>query len=100
MVSEFTKRVIEIVSGIPRGFAMSYGAVARMAGSPRGARQVVRILRSCSDKHDLPWHRVVNSKGEIAFSDPFARDEQRALLESEGVNFDSTGRVEKNCLVE
>lgn len=64
---------------------MTYGQIARLAGSPRGARQVVRILHSMSDKYHLPWHRVINSKGEIGFKDEEQLLTQVMLLESEGV---------------
>ncbi len=100
MATEFTNRVIEIIRGIPRGHVMSYGGVARAAGSPRAARQVVRILRSCSGKHDLPWYRVVNSKREIGFRDEAAFNEQKSLLEAEGVRFDEKGRIGLEFLVE
>ncbi len=100
MATEFTNRVIQIIRGIPRGYVMSYGAVARKAGSPRGARQVVRILRSCSEKHDLPWHRVVNSRREIGFRDEESYARQRALLEAEGVRFDEDGRISPDFMVE
>ncbi|WP_411053920.1 MGMT family protein, partial [Tritonibacter sp. SIMBA_163] len=65
----FTKKVIEIMKNIPEGKVMSYGQVARTAGSPRAARQVARILHSMSQKHGIPWHRIVNAKGEIAIKD-------------------------------
>jgi methylated-DNA-protein-cysteine methyltransferase-like protein len=65
-VTIFTERVISIIQSIPEGKVMTYGQIASYAGSPRGARQVVRILHSMSKKHHLPWHRVINSKGEIS----------------------------------
>ncbi len=81
MPMEFTDRVIEVIRGIPWGKVMTYEGVARAAGNPGGTRQVVRILHSCSEKYDLPWHRVVNAKGKTAFA------EQNRLLEDEGVGF-------------
>lgn len=64
---------------------MTYGQVARLAGSPKAARQVVRILHSMSDKHKLPWHRVINAKGAIAIQDEAGAEIQRMQLENEGV---------------
>ncbi|WP_110927376.1 MGMT family protein [Bacillus massiliglaciei] len=93
----FTERVIEIIQKIPEGEVATYGQVARMAGSPRGARQVVRILHSCSDKYDLPWHRVVNKKGEIAIQDPLASASQLKKLKEEGVSFLSDKAVNLNA---
>lgn len=83
----FTKRVIEIIKNIPEGKVMTYGQIARMAGSPRGARQVVRILHSMTQKYHLPWHRVINAKGEIGVKDGELKSMQRFHLESEGVKF-------------
>lgn len=68
---------------------MTYGQIAKAAGSPRGARQVVRILHSMSEKYGLPWHRVINSKGEIGFSDTEMYNNQKELLESEGIKFNT-----------
>ncbi|GAA0372217.1 MGMT family protein [Bacillus horti] len=83
----FTQKVISIIKLIPAGKVMSYGQIASLAGSPRGARQVVRILHSMSKKYQLPWHRVINSKGEIGLRDSDSFERQRFLLESEGIEF-------------
>ncbi len=85
----FTERVIRIIQGIPAGHVMTYGQVAAAAGSPRGARQVVRVLHSMSEKYNLPWHRIINAKGEISFTG----GDQRELLEMEGVHL-KNGKVE------
>lgn len=66
---------------------MTYGQIATAAGSPRGARQIVRILHSMSEKYQLPWHRVVNAKGEISFRDPEMSFTQKSLLQAEGIEF-------------
>lgn len=68
---------------IPRGHVSSYGAVARAAGIPRGARLVVRTL---GQSHGLPWHRVVAAGGRIAIPGEGGLD-QRFRLEMEGVKF-------------
>lgn len=81
----FTEKVIEIIKNIPAGKVMTYGQIAREAGSPRAARQVVRALHSMSRKHRLPWHRVVNAQGQIALQDDESYQEQLFSLESEGV---------------
>ena len=83
-MTEFTQRVLEIIRAIPPGRVKTYGQIAREAGSPRGARQVVRILSAMSAKHQLPWQRVVNAKGEINQQEP-GRSLQIQLLRSEGV---------------
>jgi methylated-DNA-protein-cysteine methyltransferase-like protein len=68
---------------IPRGYVSSYGAIARAAGIPRGARLVVRTL---GQSHGLPWHRVVAAGGRIAIPGEGGLD-QRFRLEMEGVKF-------------
>ena len=90
----FTAEVVRVLKEIPESYVVTYGQVARMAGSPRAARQVVRILHTMSEKHGLPWHRVVNARGEIAISDDESKNLQRMLLESENVVFLTDGRVD------
>ncbi|MDF2726241.1 MAG: methyltransferase [Paenibacillus sp.] len=90
----YTQRVIEIIKAIPEGRVMTYGQVAEQAGSRRGARQVVRILHSMSESHNLPWHRVVNAKGEIAIQDEEARYMQALYLNGEGVEVSESGRID------
>ncbi|PLS18261.1 DNA methyltransferase [Bacillus sp. M6-12] len=89
----FTDRAIAIIKGIPEGRVMTYGQIASLAGSPRGARQIVRILHSMSKKYSLPWHRVINSKGEIGIKDEEAFHAQKSFLQSEGVE------VYEHCLI-
>ncbi|MGM8366039.1 MGMT family protein [Virgibacillus sp. W0181] len=81
----FTKQVLQIIQQIPKGKVMTYGQIAQYAGSPRGARQVARILHSMSTKHHLPWHRVVNAQGKIVIKDEETALNQLMQLEAEGV---------------
>lgn len=67
-MTDFTKEVIEIIRSIPKGYVMTYGQIATQAGNPWGSRQVSRILHSMSQAYQLPWHRVVNSKGSISLT--------------------------------
>jgi methylated-DNA-protein-cysteine methyltransferase-like protein len=83
----FTQTVINIILTIPSGKVMTYGQIAKLAGSPRAARQVVRILHSMSDKYKLPWHRVINSKGQVGIQDEELSLVQIMTLEREGVEF-------------
>jgi methylated-DNA-protein-cysteine methyltransferase-like protein len=82
----FTERVVFVIKSIPKGKVLSYGRIASVAGNPRGARQVVRILHTQTGKRNLPWHRVINSKGKISLKGEGYR-QQRILLESEGIVF-------------
>jgi methylated-DNA-protein-cysteine methyltransferase-like protein len=87
-------RIYSVVALIPEGRVATYGDVAAMAGLPRQARQVGYALAALPYGHDLPWHRVINAKGEISRRANGECDpRQRARLESEGVAFDSSGRV-------
>ncbi len=95
MTEAFTARVIAVVGSIPAGKIMTYGQVAAVAGDPRGARQVARILHSCSERFSLPWQRVINSGWRVSLPD----GEQEAMLRAEGVQFDPGGRVDPGlCL--
>lgn len=87
MIRPFTQNVLQVIRAIPEGRVLSYGLVAALAGNPRGARQVSRILHSMSQKHDLPWHRVVNAAGKISLPQGRGYELQKALLESEGIHF-------------
>ena len=79
----FTEHVIKIIQAIPDGRVMTYGQIAKVAGKPRAARQVSWILHSMSGKYKLPWHRVINAKGEISLKGS----------ELEGVYFNKMGKV-------
>lgn len=81
----FTEKTIHIIQQIPEGQVMTYGQIARLAGNPRAARQVARFLHTMSRRHKLPWHRVINAKGQVAIQDPEAYQHQCTLLEMEGI---------------
>ncbi len=85
-------RIYEIVCRIPEGHVATYGQVARLAGIPAGARQVgyaMAALGRGAPRPDVPWHRVVNAKGESSIG-----GEQVARLEAEGIAFDENGRID------
>ncbi|MHA1775923.1 MAG: MGMT family protein [Promethearchaeota archaeon] len=90
----FTQEVIRIIRAIPVRKVQTYGGIARMAGNPKGARQVSRILHSLSSKYHLPWHRVINSKGEISLINGW--EEQKTALEIEGIIFSSHKKLDLN----
>lgn len=94
MASEGTERIRAVLRAIPRGQVASYGLVAELAGQPKGARQVVRVLHASSEKDGLPWHRVLRKDGSIALPPGEGFELQRALLEAEGVKVDKPGRVD------
>lgn len=88
--------ICAVVCRIPRGWVATYGQVATMAGMPRRARLVGRVLQRLDSKTKVPWHRVVNAAGEVSFS--LSRNGgdilQRRLLEKEGLEFDRNGRLD------
>lgn len=94
-MSPFYDLIYRQVRRIPAGRVATYGQIAALAGRPRHARQVGYALAALRDRDDpVPWHRVVNARGEIsARSTPGYEDYQRILLEEEGVMFDESSRV-------
>lgn len=87
-------QVYQMVCEIPEGRVASYGQIARLIGRPRHARQVAYTLAALPEEYEVPWHRVVNSKGEIsARSKAGYEDYQRILLEEEGIEFSPAGRI-------
>jgi len=68
--------------------------IAAEAGNHRAARQVVRVLHASSDKEQLPWHRIISSRGMISLPPGKGFEEQRRLLRREGVAVDRRGRID------
>lgn len=84
----------EQVRKVPRGRVASYGQIAELAGLEGHARQVGYALHALPADSGVPWHRVVNAKGEISpRSAGDSHELQRMLLEAEGVQFDAKGRI-------
>ena len=86
----FRDDVLNIVSQIPRGYVISYGHIAALAGWPNHSRMVGRTLRYTPGAEELPCHRVVNNVGRTAPG----WSKQRMLLEEEGVSFKTNGHVD------
>jgi methylated-DNA-protein-cysteine methyltransferase-like protein len=92
----FTQKAKRIIKRVPKGKVATYGQVAALAGSPLGARQVVRVLHSSSRIDKLPWHRIINSSGKISLPPGGGYEEQKTLLLSEGIAFDQTDNINLN----
>ncbi|MBO1362936.1 MGMT family protein [Prevotella sp. A2931] len=85
----FQQSVADIVRAIPPGRVLTYGHIATLAGFPKHARLVGRVLHGM-DAPDMPCHRVVNGTGRTAPG--WYR--QIEMLRSEGVRFRPNGCVD------
>ncbi|MDR2766951.1 MAG: MGMT family protein [Treponema sp.] len=92
-MTESTRRIIDALLAVPKGRVSCYRDIARRAGLPNGARQVARALHSLSRKYGLPWHRIIRADGFIALKSGAGREEQTALLRSEGIEVSGAGQV-------
>ena len=89
------EKIYEVVKSIPKGRVATYGQVALLAGNPRWARVVGYALHVNPEPGIIPCHRVVNREGKVALGFAFGgEDVQRQLLESEGIVFESDGRID------
>jgi methylated-DNA-protein-cysteine methyltransferase related protein len=87
-------KIYAVVRRIPEGRIATYGQIARLAGLPNGARQVGYALHNLGEDSDVPWHRVVNREGRISLPPILPSSSlQKALLESEGVEFNPDGSI-------
>ncbi len=86
-------RIYRCIKCIPEGKVATYGQIAKLIDAS-GARQVGYALSATPAELDIPWHRVINAKGEISQrSDGLADSEQYARLLAEGVVANKTGRI-------
>jgi len=78
------ERIWATICDIPAGCVASYGQIAEIAGIRRGARQVGYALRHLPKGSQVPWYRVIQASGRIAFklgSDAFNEQSRRLMLE-------------------
>ncbi len=89
------RAIYGVVRRIPRGSVATYGQVARLAGLGDQARQVGYALHALPSASRVPWHRVVNVRGQVSRRSEAGADlDQRLRLEAEGVSFDPRGCVD------
>ncbi len=80
--------VWQVIAAIPQGKVATYGQIAKLCGYPGHARYVGHTLKKLPHGTFLPWHRVINARGEIAFPpESEGYQIQRSRLEQEGVRF-------------
>ncbi len=84
-----------MVRRIPRGRVATYGQIAELAGLEGHARQVGYALHALPSGSNVPWHRVINARGEISpRTSGDSHELQRLLLEAEGIVIDTRGRLD------
>ena len=89
------EKIYEVVKNIPKGKVATYGQVALLVGNPRWARVVGYALHVNPEPGIIPCHRVVNREGKVAPGFAFGGEGvQRQLLESEGIIFETDGRID------
>jgi methylated-DNA-protein-cysteine methyltransferase related protein len=91
------EQIYRIVLRIPRGRVMAYGQIARLLDDRYSPRLVGWAMHATpQDGRDIPWHRVINSKGGISTGRVIIAEPQlqRYLLEAEGVVFDERGHCD------
>lgn len=101
-LQEFYEQVWDLVRKIPRGKVASYGQIAKMLPLPEGvdgdtflefgALWVSNAV--AASPNDVPWQRMVNSKGEVTERNPLEAKRHRLMLEDEGVPFNPRGRID------
>ena len=92
MAGSLYERIYQQIMRIPEGCVATYGQIAALSGIPRGARQVGYALAALGrglPRPEVPWHRVVNAKGESSIG-----EEQIVRLASEGIQFGENGRID------
>jgi methylated-DNA-protein-cysteine methyltransferase-like protein len=88
------ERIYRVVRQIPRGKVATYGQIAKIVDRCT-ARMVGYAMTALRGRTDVPWQRIINSKGEIsARSRGDGALRQRKLLEREGICFDLRGRLD------
>jgi methylated-DNA-protein-cysteine methyltransferase related protein len=91
------ERIYRLVLKIPKGRVMTYGQIARLLEGSYSPRLVGWAMHATPhDERNIPWHRVINSRGAISTDRviPYAPGLQGSLLEAEGVVFDERGHCD------
>jgi methylated-DNA-protein-cysteine methyltransferase related protein len=86
--------IYDVVREIPRGRVATYGQIADLAGIPGQPRRIGYALSALPPDSNVPWHRVINARGEISLRAAGGTGNlQKKLLKQEGVRFDREGKV-------
>jgi len=89
-MTDFQRRVLTTVAGVPAGQVTTYGDLARRIERPKGARAVGQALGSNPIPIVLPCHRVLAADGGLGgYSGRGGIKTKRYLLTLEGVDLDA-----------
>lgn len=91
------EKIYRLVLRIPRGRVMTYGQIARLLDDRFSPRLVGWAMHATpKDGRDIPWHRVINSRGSISTGRIILEqpDLQQLLLQAEGVVFNERGQCD------
>ena len=87
--------IYECVRQVPKGKVATYGQVAQQVGEGCTPQQVGGAMSSLPDNSDVPWQRIIGSKGKFRTrSGENDHEAQRRLLEEEGITSSADGRVD------
>ena len=91
------EKIYRLVLKIPRGRVMTYGQIARLLDDRFSPRLVGWAMHATPrDGRDIPWHRVINSRGSISTGRIILEQPelQQLLLQAEGVVFNDRGQCD------
>jgi methylated-DNA-protein-cysteine methyltransferase-like protein len=88
------ERIYDVVRRIPKGQVATYGQIASFFNRCT-PRMVGYAMAAVPFDSDVPWHRVINSRGRISVRKSGDGElRQRAMLDAEGIVFDPDGRID------
>lgn len=91
---DFERKVLDILTHIPRGEVRTYTWVAQQAGNPKAVRAVANVCARNVVPFVVPCHRVVPASGGVG-NYAFGSAVKRALLRREGVPVDELEKLGK-----